>query len=207
MLKFKKIESKSIENAIQQVLTEYSINEDELIYTIIDEGKSGILGMGSKPAAIEYLTKNDIVNDIIVFLTEILTKMDIDQVEVKGTFVNDRITLEINSNQNGLIIGKDGQTLQAIQFLISQIIRNHFPNQNLHIFVDVSGYRKDNNDKLIQYAIRIAHKVAKYKKDMDLRPMNSYQRRIIHEALMDDKFVTTESAGEGPDRHIVIKLK
>jgi spoIIIJ-associated protein len=119
---------------------------------------------------------------------------------------DEQITIKMYSDNNNILIGKEGKTLQALTTLVKQVIYNKI-NEYPYILLDVENYKEKNEERLVRSAKKIAKEVAKTKVEAELENMNSYQRRLIHNALTDFKGVYTESVGEEPNRHIVIKPK
>ena len=116
------------------------------------------------------------------------------------------ISIKLFSNNNAILIGKNGRTIGALQTIIRQIVSNQI-NEKLSILLDVENY-KEKKEKNIEYlAKKTAREVAKTKVEVTMDSMNSYERRIVHSVLADDKYVYTESIGEEPNRCVVIKLK
>ena len=119
---------------------------------------------------------------------------------------NSQINIKMYSDKNNILIGKNGQTLMAIQTILRQQVYNQI-NSYPHILLDVENYKEKKLSHLERNAKRIAREVLKTKIDVELENMNSYERRIIHNALSEFKNITTTSEGEEPNRHIVIRYK
>ena len=128
---------------------------------------------------------------------EILTKVDEE---------NKVIDVEFKGPEMGMLIGKRGQTLDSLQYLVSLVV-NKESTDYIRVKVDTENYRKRRQDTLENLAKNIAFKVKRTKRTVSLEPMNPYERRIIHSALQNDKFVTTHSEGEEPFRHVVVTMK
>jgi len=194
-------EGKTIEEAKEKALTELKVNEEELIIEVLEE-KSSLL---KKVAKIEVTTINDVLNYTKEVITEILKLMNIDvKFEIRRR--EKTISIKLFSNNNAILIGKNGRTIGALQTIIRQIISNEI-NEKLSIVLDVENY-KEKRVKNIEYlAKKTAREVAKTKVEAKMDSMNSYERRIVHSILSDDKYVYTESVGEEPNRCVVIKLK
>ncbi|HEX2864494.1 MAG TPA: R3H domain-containing nucleic acid-binding protein, partial [Deinococcales bacterium] len=119
----------------------------------------------------------------------------------------DHVAAEVMGGDSGRIIGREGRTLQAVEFLANTILAKEAPNSGLRVSVDAAGYRRRHEERLMETAQRAAARVRKHGQASELEPMNAADRRIIHIALREDPFVTTESVGEGRDRRVIVKLR
>ena len=194
-------EGKTVEELKEKALNELNVSEDDLIIEVIEE-KSSLL---KKTAKIEVTTINEVSNYAKEVISEILKLMDID---VKFEIIRREKTISIKlfSDNNAILIGKNGRTIASLQILVRQIISNEI-KEKVSIVLDVENY-KEKRIKNIEYlAKKTAREVAKTKVEATLDSMNSYERRIVHSVLADDRFVYTESIGEEPNRCVVIKLK
>ena len=194
-------EGKTYDEVKETALSELKVNEEDLII-INKEEKSSLL---KKTAKIEVTTINDVQNYIKETISEILKLMGIEtNFEVRRR--DKTISIKLFSNNNAILIGKNGRTIGALQTIIRQIVSNQI-NEKLSILLDVENY-KQKKEKNIEYlAKKTAREVAKTKVEVTMDSMNSYERRIVHSILADDKYVYTESIGEEPNRCVVIKLK
>lgn len=127
-------------------------------------------------------------------------------VMIEKMFTNDKITFQVHGEDLGILIGKHGQTLDAIQYL-TNLVAHKEVSGHCHIVVDVENYRARREETLINLAKRLAAKVKRNRQKVSLEPMNAFERKIIHTALHDDTHIVTESAGDEPFRHIVISYK
>ncbi len=194
-------EGKTYDEVKEKALSELKVNEEDLII-INKEEKSSLL---KKTAKIEVTTINDVQNYIKETISEILKLMGIEtNFEVRRR--DKSISIKLFSNNNAILIGKNGRTIGALQTIIRQIVSNQI-NEKLSILLDVENY-KEKKEKNIEYlAKKTAREVAKTKVEVTMDSMNSYERRIVHSVLANDKYVYTESIGEEPNRCVVIKLK
>lgn len=194
-------EGKTYDEVKEKALSELKVNEEDLII-INKEEKSSLL---KKAAKIEVTTINDVQNYIKETISEILKLMGIEtNFEVRRR--DKTISIKLFSNNNAILIGKNGRTIGALQTIIRPIVSNQI-NEKLSILLDVENY-KEKKEKNIEYlAKKTAREVAKTKVEVTMDSMNSYERRIVHSVLADDKYVYTESIGEEPNRCVVIKLK
>ena len=201
-MKFEVFEAKTLEDAKAKALEELNVSEEEIISTY-EEKKGKLFKAGSvlfKAVKIstvaEYIKEN---------LKELLENMNI-EAQFETNVRNSQINIKMYSDKNNILIGKNGQTLMAIQTILRQQVYNCI-NVYPHILLDVENYKEKKLSHLERNAKRIAREVMKTKIDVELDNMNSYERRIIHNALADFKHITTTSEGEEPNRHIVIRYK
>ena len=139
------------------------------------------------------------------FLEKMFAQMGL-IVMIEKMFTADKITFQVHGEDLGILIGKHGQTLDAIQYL-TNLVAHKEVSGHCHIVVDVENYRARREETLINLAKRLAAKVKRNRQKVSLEPMNAFERKIIHTALHDDKNIVTESAGDEPFRHIVISYK
>ena len=194
-------EAKTKEAAIDLALEELKITEEDLVVNNVEE-KSSLL---KKSVKIEVLNMNEIISFIKDTVSEITKNMGAEaNLEVRRRENN--ISITIFSDNNSILIGKNGKNVASLQLLIRQMVNSKL-NSPLGIIIDVGNY-KEKRAKNIEYlAKRLAREAYKTKTEVTMDSMNSYERRIVHEALADDKYVYTESVGEEPNRKVVIKLK
>ena len=143
--------------------------------------------------------------NITSFLSDIFKAMDLD-VEMKITNDEENINVELSGAEMGVLIGKRGQTLDSLQYLTNLAVNNK-SNHYMRVKIDTEDYRRRRKETLENLAKNVAFKVKRSKRSVELEPMNPFERRIIHSALQNDKFVTTHSEGEEPYRHVVVTLK
>ena len=193
-------DGKETELVLEEILTENNLTKDEIVYTSHD--KKGKLFQGTLKEVTVY-KKTDINDAIKKFLKEIIENMGF-EVSFETTTKDERTTIKMYSNNNPIIIGKSGHTLKALENLVKQKIQNDtgiFYKINL----DVSNYKEKIQKNIERLAKTTAREVAKTKIPVALDNMTSYERRIVHNVLTDFKGVKTESEGEEPNRHVVIK--
>ena len=141
------------------------------------------------------------------FLDNMFEAMDMDvNIDIKINEEEGCVNVELGGDEMGLLIGKRGQTLDSIQYLVSLVV-NKENEKYMRVKVDTEDYRKRRKETLESLAKNIAYKVKRSKRPVSLEPMNPYERRIIHSALQNDKFVATRSEGEEPFRHVIVYLK
>lgn len=197
---------KTVDEAVQLALEELNTSRENVEVEVIDEGSKGVLGLfGNKGAKVKVTVIEDIKVEAGTFVGNILDKMDV-EATVSVSETEEYVKIDISGENVGLLIGRRGETLDAIQYLVSLVI-NKDRDDFKRIIVDVENYRKKREDTLEALAYRMADKVEKYKKSVTLEPMTPYERRIIHSALQSRFTIETSSIGEEPNRKVVIKFK
>ena len=192
---------KTKEEAIEKATKELNVEEKNLIVNVLEE-KNTLLKKNVKIEVIDY---NDLIDYIKEEITEI-TKLMGATVNLEIRRREDNITIKIFSDHNAVLIGKNGYTVDALQTIIRQIVQNTTKSY-VGIILDIENY-KDKKNKNIEYlAKKVAKEVANTKVEAKLDSMNSYERRIVHSILSENKYVYTESIGEEPNRCVVIKPK
>ena len=204
---FIEISAKSVEEALTEASITLGIPSSEIEYEVMDKGSSGFLGIGSKNAVIKVRKKFSVEENVREFLSSVFRAMNIEvEIIVKIDEEEKLIDVELKGDDMGLLIGKRGQTLDSLQYLTNLAINKHSENY-YKVKVDTEDYRKRRKDTLENLAKNIAYKVKRTKRPVALEAMNPFERRVIHSALQNDKFVTTHSEGEEPFRHVVVTLK
>ena len=202
------VSAKTVDEAITKALIQLETTSDKLEYEIVDKGSNGILGfIGSKPAVIRARKKETLEDMAMTFLSDVFGAMNI-SVSMEAIFDEGERELSINMSGDdmGILIGKRGQTLDSLQYLVSLVV-NKESEDYIRVKLDTENYRERRKETLETLAKNIAYKVKRTRRPVSLEPMNPYERRIIHSALQNDKFVVTRSDGEEPFRHVVISLK
>ena len=202
-------DGKTLEDALQSALTELGVAQDKVTYEIIEETeKKGLFGLfGSKNVKIKVSLQNqDPVAEGKDFLRGIFDKMSLDVLVEKFSDSDNNVTLQLHGANLGLLIGKHGQTLDALQYL-TNLVANKNQEDWLKMTLDIENYRQRRAETLKKLALRLADKAKRKCERVVLEPMNSHERKIIHMTLQDDKSILTYSEGEEPHRHIVIMLK
>lgn len=193
----------TVDEAVQSALEQLQTTKDSVDIDVIDEGKKGFLGFGTKPAIVKVSIRKDPVQDAEAFIKEVADQMGA-PVEVK-TEVNDRdISIELISDQIAKLIGKRGQTLNSLQYLV-QLVVNRESDQFYTVMLDAEGYRERRKETLETLAERLADKAIRTKQEVKIEPMPSYERKIIHTALQNHKQIETYSDGSEPRRFVVIR--
>lgn len=202
--------AKTVSEAITEACRNLGVTSDRLDYEIIDEGSSGFLGIGSKPAVIKAAVKNEeisVEDKAGRFLNDVFAAMNMTViVNVKYDKAEENMDIDLSGEDMGVLIGKRGQTLDSLQYLVSLVVNKDTENY-IRIKIDTENYRERRKETLENLAKNIAYKVKRTRRPVSLEPMNPYERRIIHSALQNDKYVTTYSEGEEPFRKVVVALK
>lgn len=206
-MEFIEVKAKTVDEAITEATVQLGVTSDQIEYEILDEGKKGILGFNSKPAVLKVWKKNSVEDTVRAFLNEVFQTMNM-QVEMELQLEEEQkvINVELRGSDMGVLIGKRGQTLDALQHLTNLAV-NKTLEQRWKIKIDTENYRKRRKEPLEHLARNIAHKVRKTKRPVALEPMNPFERRVIHAVLQNDRYITTHSEGEEPNRYVVVTLK
>jgi len=217
-MEYIEVSAKTVNDAITEACQKLGVTSDRLYYEVVDEGSNGFLGIGSKPAIIKAAMKEEEIDydsaedkhpESIAkkFLNDVFAAMDM-IVVVDASYDEDteELNVELSGDEMGVLIGKRGQTLDSLQYLVSLVVNKGNDNY-IRVKVDTENYRERRKETLENLAKNIAYKVKRTRRPVSLEPMNPYERRIIHSALQNDKYVTTYSEGEEPFRKVVIALK
>lgn len=251
-MEYKEFSAKTVDDAITAACQEFTVVSARLDYEVVEEGSSGFLGIGSRPAIIRARVKEEsevqpikekpadmeqkkeetvkpaskpapkpaakpapkpartegpLEEEAKKFLNSVFTAMNmVVTVEVSYDETEKNMDIELSGEEMGVLIGKRGQTLDSLQYLVSLVV-NRGEEDYIRVKVDTENYRQRRKETLENLAKNISYKVKRTKRPVSLEPMNPYERRIIHSALQNDKYVTTHSEGEEPFRRVVVSLK
>ena len=204
---YREFSAKTKEDAITEACQYFTVSSDKLMIEVVDEGSNGFLGIGAKPAIIKAAVKGTVEDKAKDFLKDVLEAMDLEVViTVKYDEAEKNMEIDLKGDDMGVLIGKRGQTLDSLQYLVSLVV-NKESEEYIRVKVDTEDYRNRRKATLEGLAKNISYKVKRTKRAVSLEPMNPYERRIIHSALQNDKYVTTHSEGDEPFRHVVVTLK
>ncbi|WP_066713809.1 RNA-binding cell elongation regulator Jag/EloR [Clostridium sp. Marseille-P299] len=204
---WKEFTGKTVDDALTEAIIQLGTSIDNVEYEVVEKESKGLLGMFSRPAKIRIKIKYSVELAAKTFLDKVFKAMNIDaRAEVTYEKEEDNVTINVVGNDMGVLIGKRGQTLDSLQYLTSLVINKNSEGY-LKVKLDTENYRERRKETLENLAKNIAMKVKKTHKTVSLEPMNPYERRIIHSALQNDKYVETHSEGEEPYRKVVITLK
>ena len=206
-MEFTKFSGKSVEAALEEAMSALQATKEDLEYEVLEEGNSGFFGIGSKPATIQARKKFTLTGTAEDFLKDVFRTMNM-EVELETVYNEEEKTMDIDlkGDDMGILIGKRGQTLDSLQYLTSLVV-NKYTEDYVRVKLDIENYRERRKETLETLAKNIAYKVRRTRRPVSLEPMNPYERRIIHSALQNDKYVLTRSEGEEPYRHVVVSLK
>lgn len=242
-MEYKEFSAKTVDDAITAACQDFLVTSDKLDYEVLEEGSSGFLGIGAKPAVIKARVKEEkeIVRETVKepvkevlkeektfaketakvsnvdakeveevakkFLGEVFDAMEMEViVDAKYNDADKTLDIDMRGEEIGILIGKRGQTLDSLQYLVSLVL-NRGQADYIRVKLDTENYRQRRKETLENLAKNIAYKVKRTKRPVSLEPMNPYERRIIHSALQNDRYVTTHSEGEEPFRRVVVSLK
>ena len=227
-MEYKEFTAKTVSEAITDACQEFGVTSDRLVYEVIEKESAGFLGIGSKPAIIKAAIKVEEEVKVVeapkkekessassasfeeiakTFLRDVFEAMKMEVAIVAKFDEEERnLDIELSGDDMGMLIGKRGATLDSLQYLVSLVV-NKSTDDYVRVKVDTENYRERRKETLENLAKNIAYKVKRTKRPVSLEPMNPYERRIIHSALQNDKYVTTHSEGEDPFRRVIVSLK
>ncbi len=190
---------KTYEEAVNKAKIDLQELEENLIINTKEEKKTLL----SKKVEIEVIEKREVKEYLKKQIKSLLKDMGFD-VEIEITVNNDTPTYRLYSTNDALLIGKDGKNLKALTTVVNAILTKEI-NTNYRFLIDVSDYKEKNDRRIERLAKKLAREVKETKVEVKMDSMNSYQRRLVHNILNNNKYVYTESVGEEPNRCVVIK--
>lgn len=197
---------KTVEEAIDRALKELNTTKDKVETKVLELPSSGFMSLfRSKLAKVEVILQLDLCDIATDFLKEVCHAMNIDA-QIEAKLEGNVLFVELKGDSMGVLIGRRGQTLDSLQYLTSLVV-NKESDQYIRVNLDTENYRQKREATLIELAGKLAHKVEKTRRKIELEPMNPYERRIIHSTLQKNKNVHTYSQGEEPFRKVVIDVK
>ena len=205
MHQYIEVEENTTEEALEAALKELGVSRDQVSVKVIHEPTKGILGLGAKLAKIRVTLKEDVSSTPEAILHEILSHMGL-EAEIESQIINGSVHLTVSSDNPGILIGKHGQTLNAVEYLLNCIL-NRSSLVKKKVFVDAEGYRERREQMLIDLAYRAAAKVKQTHQEILLDPMPPRDRRIIHVTLQSDEYIRTYSRGEGMMRRVAVTTR
>ncbi len=206
-MEYVEFSGKSVDEALTNALVALGTTSDQIEYEVVEEGSNGIFGIGSKDAVIKVAKKSSPEDIVKNFLSEVFEKMNLEvEIITKVDDIEGYIEVELKGPEMGVLIGKRGQTLDSLQYL-TNLALNRKNDNYMRVKIDTEDYRRRRKETLENLAKNVSYKVKKTRKNVSLEAMNPYERRIIHSALQNDKYVETHSEGEEPYRHVVVTLK
>ena len=210
-MEVREFSGKTVEEALTEASMELGLASNQLEYEVIEEGSSGFFGMFKKPALIkvswEIKVEKSLTEKAQDFCDELFKAMKVETLTAIDYREEEKVmNIDLSGPNMGILIGKRGQTLDALQYLISLFI-NKESEEYIRVKLDTENYRERRKATLEKLAKKIAYSVKRNRKSIALEPMNPYERRVIHSALQNDKYVCTKSEGEEPYRKVVVMLK
>lgn len=206
-MKIVEVEGKTYEEALESALTELNASKENVEVEVLEEGSKGLFNLfRAKKSRLRVTLKNDIKENGKVFLEDILEKMKI-KADVEVSEKDGSLTFNISGENIGAIIGYRGETLDALQYLLSLVVNKEHDIPYKRVILDSENYRKKREETLKRLAEKTAYKVLKNGRPFKLESMNPYERRIIHSALQGREDIITYSEGEEPHRRIVVDMK
>lgn len=204
---FIEVSAKTVDDAITEALIKLGATSDQIEYEVIEKGSSGFLGLARKDAVIKVRKKCGVEDNIKDFLGKVFDAMNLEvEIIINRTEGSNNVDVELKGKDMGVLIGKRGQTLDSLQYLANLAV-NKNAEEFVKVKIDTEDYRKRRKETLENLAKNIAYKVKRTKRTVSLEPMNPFERRVIHSALQNDRFVATHSEGDEPYRHVVVTLK
>lgn len=196
---------KTIDEAFENALRELGIDDDTQVTEkiVLEKPKSGFLGIGSAPAKVRVSYEVSHADRALKFISGLLSRMGANAEPVLCEDVDENVNIKIEGENLGMLIGRRGETLNAIQHITNYIV-NRGDGDRVRIVVDIENYRKKREESLVKLAEKTATKVMKFRRNIALEPMNAYERHVIHSALQEWKDVSTFSSGSEPRRCVVI---
>lgn len=208
------ISAKTVDEAIQIALGQLGAGEDQVEVVVLKKGRSGLLGMGSEDAKVKVklLAKNNGNSDVVNMASEVLHTL-IESMGLSAKVTADKgeadslpVTLNVEGDDLGILIGRHGQTLAALQYVVRLIVAEKF-KMWVPLNIDVAGYKKRRYDSLRNLALRVAEQVTRSQRMLTLEPMPADERRIVHITLASHPDVATQSMGEGEMRKVAVLVK
>lgn len=207
MSDWEEFSAETVDEALTNALVQLETTSANVEYEVLEKETKGILGIGHKPAKIRARVKDTIDSRAVDFLNKVFSAMNMEvKIDISIDTEENIMNIELSGDQMGILIGKRGATLDSLQYLLSLIV-NKGMEQYTKVKLDTENYRERRKETLENLAKNLAHKVKRVHHSVYLEPMNPYERRIIHFALQDDKYVETHSEGTEPYRKVVISLK
>ncbi len=195
---------KNLDEAINEGLAELGLTREEAEIEIIDEGSKGFLGIGGKEACVRIYGKMSAPKRAVKFLSSMVSRICDDVEYETETDDEGRVIITMNGPNMGILIGRHGDTLDALQYLTSLYV-NKISEEHVKLILDTENYRAKRRETLVKLARRLGSQVVKTGQSVTLEPMSPGERRIIHSTLQNNKLIQTVSIGEEPNRKVVIE--
>lgn len=206
-MEFVEFKAKTKDEALTNASLEFGCPIESIEYEVVSEASKGFIGIGAKPCIIKVRKKKTFVDEIEEYIASMLDAMGIEaKINIDYDDIEGEMNIDLEGSDMGILIGKRGQTLDALQYLIRLAV-NKKSESYIKVKLDTENYRARRKETLENLAKNIAFKVKRTKRSFALEPMNPYERRIIHSTLQNDKYVATKSEGEEPYRKVIVYLK
>lgn len=206
-MEFVEFKAKTKDEALTNASLEFGCPIESIEYEVLSEASKGFIGIGAKPCIIKARKKKTFVDEIEEYIASMLDAMGIEaKINIDYDDIEGEMNIDLEGSDMGILIGKRGQTLDALQYLIRLAV-NRKSESYIKVKLDTENYRARRKETLENLAKNIAFKVKRTKRSFALEPMNPYERRIIHSTLQNDKYVATKSEGEEPYRKVIVYLK
>ncbi len=196
---------RTVEEAAALAAADLNLSVEDVEIEVLEEPTKGFLGIGAKSARVKVTAKKTAEKTALDFTKEVIEKMGLN-LNVVSKQDDNIIYIDIDGKDSGTVIGKRGQTLDSLQYLVNLVV-NKNTDKYVKVVVNAENYREKRETTLEQLAIRLAGKVSKTRRSVRLEPMNPYERKIIHTTLQDDVRVNTRSEGDEPFRRVVIDVR
>ncbi len=201
------VSSKTYDDAVTDALVQLGATSDQVEIEVLDKGSSGFLGIGARPVKIRVSKKFTAETYLRKFLSDIFQAMKLDvEISIRVNEESHFMDVELKGDEMGILIGKRGQTLDSLQLLANNAMHKNFETY-YKVKIDMENYRVRRRETLENLARNIAYKVKRTRHSVALEPMNPFERRVIHSALQNDRYVITHSEGDEPFRHVVVALR
>jgi len=198
--------ARTVDDAVDQAIAELGISRDEIDIEVINQPSKGFLGLlGAKPARVKVMVKDTPARKVRIIMSDILNTMDLNA-KMNIAEKDNTVVINLEGENLGILIGRRGETLDALQYLLNLSVNKNLENRKKFI-LDIEGYRQRREDTLKKLAYKLADKATQRGRNVVLEPMNSLERRIIHTALQGRDDISTFSEGEEPYRKIIIAPK
>ena len=206
-MEYREFTGKTVEDAVVEAAVQLGTTSDRMEYEILEKGSNGFLGIGSRPEKIRARKILETAERAEQFLADVFDAMDLKvNITTEENKEEHTMDIDLSGDDMGVLIGKRGQTLDSLQYLVSLVI-NKGEEEYIRVKVDTENYRQRRKETLENLAKNISFKVRRTGRPVTLEPMNPYERRVIHSALQNDRYVETHSEGEEPFRKVVVSLK
>ncbi|MBP1153255.1 spoIIIJ-associated protein [Paenibacillus sp. PvR052] len=206
MIKKIVVTGKTIDEAVKNGLQQLGTTENRVDVEVLEQPAKGLFGLfGVKDAKVELTLRPDAIEEAVLFLEDVFRSMELD-VRIEQKQDKEGTELHLHGKELGMLIGRRGQTLDALQYLVN-IVANRYSNHHLRIVLDAEQFRQRRKKTLQELADRLADRVIRTKKEVVLEPMSPQERKVIHSQLQQHSKVRTFSRGDEPNRRVVIVLR